>query len=239
VEDTASLKIVLVGDFAVGKTSLIRQLTQRQFSQQSGTTIGVEFKEHRFDNATLQLWDIAGQQYCSTMTKQYYRWAAAAIVVASIDKESTFDIALEWKKDVVEKTGGSIGSGHQPSKPRGDGKGVGSFSDSKSDTSSGGIPIYLFVNKADLMGSPSAMKEETIRKFAEQNGFERYILTSATDYESVYKAFKEVTDEVIMRQSMLQDSPQRTSTVNLNALRRSARPGQADASPKKSECCSK
>jgi hypothetical protein len=103
--DVPSLKIVVVGDYGVGKTSLIRQLTQRQFLVHTGTTIGVEFKEQRFPDAVLQIWDIAGQQYMSSMTKQYYRWASAAIVCVDISKESTFDVALDWRRDVLEKVG--------------------------------------------------------------------------------------------------------------------------------------
>jgi Ras-related protein Rab-32 len=224
--DIPSLKIVIVGDFGVGKTSLIRQLTQRQFFQQSGTTIGVEFKEHRFDNAVLQLWDIAGQQYCSSMTKQYYRWASAAIVVVDVSKPSTFEVALEWKKDVVEKMGGTVSSpGH--AKPE----------DSP-------VPIYLFCNKADLL-STSTFTHDSLREFAEQNGFADLFTTTAREYVSVNTAFKTVADTLVARQSGSrpdqQGSPaaasRSSSTVNLNALRRTVKPAQQEEKEKK--CCLK
>lgn len=167
------LKIVVIGDYSVGKSSLIRQLTQRLFNLQSMATIGVEFKEyHSFvtmntsnnnnNNApgggmqrlspptpqqqhkpnssastapptpapnaspsptrgsanhalaasfayqqpvTAQIWDIAGQQYCSSMTKQYYRGSSCAVVVADVSRPSTFDVTLEWRDDFLAKAG--------------------------------------------------------------------------------------------------------------------------------------
>ncbi|KEG09774.1 Ras-related protein Rab-32 [Trypanosoma grayi] len=108
-------KLLVLGDYAVGKTSLIRQLTQRCFSHVTSTTIGVEFQEYTVreegrgssgrSKAMLQLWDVAGQQYSSSMTRQYYRWAAGAVVCADVTRRSTLDAAVEWRHDVREKMG--------------------------------------------------------------------------------------------------------------------------------------
>ena len=159
------------------------------------------------------------------MTKQYYRWASAAIVVVDISKPSTFDVALEWKKDVVEKMGGTVTAGG--SKPE----------DSP-------VPIYLFCNKADLLAQ-STFTHETLRDFADQNGFADLYTTTAREYVSVNTAFKAVADELVSRQAVGRESssssPSTTaragSTVNLNALRRTIKPTQQVEKEKK--CCSK
>lgn len=255
--DVPSLKVVVVGDYGVGKTSLIRQLTQRQFLVHTGTTIGVEFKEQRFPDAVLQIWDIAGQQYMSSMTKQYYRWASAAIVCVDISKESTFDVALDWRRDVLDKVGcaavATATSGASPS-PQRDGGGAASPSPTRSvavahnPTTHGGgasthddhtIPIFLFVNKSDLLNQ-TAHTAESLQKFALENGFTEMILTSAKDYQSVFNAFQHVATFVVDSQDAQGIEGTRNvagSTVNLNALRRSVRAGSEGEKAKKKSCC--
>lgn len=260
--DVPSLKVVVVGDYGVGKTSLIRQLTQRQFSIHTGTTIGVEFKEQRFPDAVLQIWDIAGQQYMSSMTKQYYRWASAAIVCVDISKESTFDVALDWRRDVLEKVGcaavataTSGASSMSPSPQRGGGDRNSSASPNKGSIADKSgqshpsaaaaavedhtIPIFLFVNKSDLL-SQTTHSAESLQRFALENGFTEMILTTAKDYQSVHHAFQHVATFVVESQDAQGIEGTRNvggSTVNLNALRRSVRAGAEGEKTKKKGCC--
>lgn len=264
--DVPSLKVVIVGDYGVGKTSLIRQLTQRQFLTNSGTTIGVEFKEHRFPNAVLQIWDIAGQQYMSSMTRQYYRWASAAIVCVDVTKDSTFEVALDWRRDVMEKVGCaavatmttlSASASPNASPARSDtassppGKRL-SAGDASAATSSSpalqqgasqecSIPIFLFVNKSDLLAQ-TTRTAESLQMFALEHGFTDMVMTSAKDYNNVLQAFQHVATfvvEIQESQGLEGTKSAAGSTVNLNALRRSIRPGpEADKGRKKKECCS-
>ncbi|CUI14106.1 rab30 GTP-binding protein, putative [Bodo saltans] len=258
--DVPSLKVVVVGDYGVGKTSLIRQLTQRQFLVHTGTTIGVEFKEQRFPDAVLQIWDIAGQQYMSSMTKQYYRWASAAIVCVDISKESTFDVALDWRRDVLEKVGcaavataTSGASSMSPSPQRGGGNASSSSSPVRGGAGGGAtsssviptvaddhtIPIFLFVNKSDLL-SQTSHSAESLQKFALENGFTEMILTSAKDYQNVFQAFQHVATFVVDSQDAQGIEGTKNvagSTVNLNALRRSVRAGNDGEKTKKKGCC--
>jgi GTPase SAR1 family protein len=252
--DVPSLKVVVVGDYGVGKTSLIRQLTQRQFLVHTGTTIGVEFKEQRFPDAVLQIWDIAGQQYMSSMTKQYYRWASAAIVCVDISKESTFDVALDWRRDVLEKVGcaavataTSGASSMSPSPQRGGNRNSSPIKSGATSSASIApvvaddhtIPIFLFVNKSDLL-SQTSHSAESLQRFAMENGFTEMILTSAKDYQNVFHAFQHVATFVVDSQDAQGIEGTKNvagSTVNLNALRRSVRAGNDGEKNKKKSCC--
>lgn len=171
MSELPSFKVVIVGDFGVGKSSLLKQLTLREFSHQSGTTIGVEFKEHRFGNGVLQLWDIAGQQFRSSMTKQYYRYSAAAVVVVDVTKPASFDVARDWQADVLSKIGASqVGLAEEAP-----------------------IPIFLFANKADLLAKDSELPH-IVGQFAQDNRFTDWMLTTATDFTSVETAFLKVLE---------------------------------------------
>lgn len=241
--DTPTHKVVVVGDYAVGKTSLIRQLTTRQFSMQSAATIGVEFKEHRLDNCVLQIWDVAGQSAASSMTKQYYRFATAAAVVADVTKESSFAVALEWRHDIITKmssatasspaglavlsTGGGGGGGSPVASARN------SHASPPAAAATPPIPIFLFANKGDLLGTSSAAEafdtEEKIMQFAREHGFYGVVITTAKEYDVVVGAFRALAQAAAENVSGDQLSPMR-ATVQLTRAKRE---------PQKKPCCKK
>ncbi|KFM64996.1 Ras-related protein Rab-32B, partial [Stegodyphus mimosarum] len=71
-------KFLVVGDYGVGKTAIIRRYTEGTFTQNYKITIGVDFaiKSLQWDEntlVTLQLWDIAGHERFGYMTGTYYR----------------------------------------------------------------------------------------------------------------------------------------------------------------------
>ena len=89
-------KIVLLGDFAVGKTSLVRRYVYDEFSDSYLTTIGV--KVTRKDvvindsvKADLLLWDIAGSDKFMKISPDYLKGASAGIIVADLTRKSTID----------------------------------------------------------------------------------------------------------------------------------------------------
>ncbi|NOX62064.1 MAG: GTP-binding protein [Chloroflexi bacterium] len=93
---TFQRKICLLGDFAVGKTSLIRRFVYNRFEEEYLATIGVlvSRKEvilpHGIVN--LLLWDLAGGETFVHMEEAYYRGAAGALVVADITRPDTFGL---------------------------------------------------------------------------------------------------------------------------------------------------
>jgi Ras-related protein Rab-32 len=59
-----------------------------------------------WDDATqvsLQLWDVAGHERFGTMTRVYYKYAIAAIIVFDVSRPATFEAVLKWRDDVNSK----------------------------------------------------------------------------------------------------------------------------------------
>ncbi|XP_046460616.1 ras-related protein Rab-7L1-like isoform X2 [Daphnia pulex] len=101
-------KVIIIGDPGVGKTSFIRRYVQNAFRGDYKATIGVDFalKIVRWsENQTikLQLWDIAGQERFTWMTRVYYKEAQGCIIMFDLTSRNSFENAVKWKKDVDSK----------------------------------------------------------------------------------------------------------------------------------------
>ncbi|XP_029462048.1 ras-related protein Rab-5B-like isoform X3 [Rhinatrema bivittatum] len=83
-------KLVLLGDMAVGKSSLVLRFVKGQFDEFQETTIGAAFLAQSvcLDDTTVkfEIWDTAGQERYHSLAPMYYRGAQAAIVVFDITK---------------------------------------------------------------------------------------------------------------------------------------------------------
>jgi small GTP-binding protein len=88
-----SKKIVLIGDFATGKTSLIRQFVDREFSDAYLTTIGVKIsrKSITVGKTTIQalIWDVEGGTKAKPLNQTYILGAHGCIIAADITREQT------------------------------------------------------------------------------------------------------------------------------------------------------
>jgi len=84
-----SYKIVLVGNFGVGKTSLIRRFVENSFSKEYLSTIGVSISKKTVDNATIMIWDIEGHTEFKPIFKQYLLGAKGFIIVADLLREES------------------------------------------------------------------------------------------------------------------------------------------------------
>lgn len=82
------LKIVILGDSGVGKTTLLQQYLNGKVSRQTKPTIGADFskKEILIDNTvvTLQIWDTAGQEKFQSLGYAFYRGADCCALVYDI-----------------------------------------------------------------------------------------------------------------------------------------------------------
>lgn len=98
---TVSKKICLVGDFGVGKTSLIRRFVEGHFSDKYLSTVGVkisrkmielqEVNNHEVLNAQLLIWDIEGSTKFKAIAPSYLQGASGAVVVADFSRQETLD----------------------------------------------------------------------------------------------------------------------------------------------------
>lgn len=90
---TSQKKICLLGDFAVGKTSLVRRYVKGRFDDPYLSTIGVQISAKTVDCPTkpcnLLLWDLAGGDEYAESEAGYIRGAAGAIIVADLTRSAT------------------------------------------------------------------------------------------------------------------------------------------------------
>ena len=99
-----SLKILLIGDSQVGKTSLLLKYTEHIFPEEHIATIGVEYKDRfiiRYNyNIRLQIWDTAGQERFHSITKNIYRNANGVLFVYDITNRESFNNIKNWIRDL-------------------------------------------------------------------------------------------------------------------------------------------
>lgn len=165
------LKIVIVGDGASGKTSLISRYSQDQFSRQYNQTIGIDFFLKRIVfpdnlNVTLQVWDIGGQSIGGKMLDKYIYSSNGVMFVYDVTNAASFDNLEDWLA-VIKK----------------------SFADCK-------LPhLALVGNKIDLEHMRT-VKVDRHNKFAVDNGMSSHFV-SAKSGDSVNLCFKKVTADIL------------------------------------------
>jgi len=156
-------KVIVVGDSATGKTSLIERYTKGHFDRGYKSTIGVDFclKEMKWNRNTtvnIQLWDIAGQERFASMTRMYYKEARGAFVVFDATRDKTFEGVLKWKSDIDQKI--ALPNGET-------------------------IPVILLANKSDLL---TKNIEIDLDEFCRKYGFKKWFLTSAKENIGITEA---------------------------------------------------
>jgi len=105
-------KLLLIGNSAVGKSSLLLRFSDNVFSDAFLPTIGVDFKIRTFDlqgkTAKLQIWDTAGQERFKTITKAYYKGAHGIILVYDITDEQSFKDLETWLGEVEKHASSTV-----------------------------------------------------------------------------------------------------------------------------------
>ncbi|KAI3466713.1 hypothetical protein Pfo_023376 [Paulownia fortunei] len=160
-------KVVLIGDSGVGKSNLLSRFTKNEFSQQSKSTIGVEFatRSIQVDDKVVkaQIWDTAGQERYRAITSAYYRGAVGALLVYDVTRNVTFENVERWLKEL---------RGHTDSN----------------------IVIMLVGNKADLRHLRAVPIEKAKAYAVKENTF--FMETSALEALNVENAFTEVLTQI-------------------------------------------
>ena len=100
-EEKPKKKILVLGDYGVGKTSLIKQCINEDFDDQYLTTLGVNialkdisirFGGEKADvDVELELWDIAGNKSIADVKRDFYKNGDGAIIVADLSKDENID----------------------------------------------------------------------------------------------------------------------------------------------------
>ena len=163
--DTESLKIVLIGESGVGKTSIISQFIDQIFQDDQQSTIGGTFSTKTIkcsNGKTLkfEIWDTAGQEKYRSVTKMFYKDADVAVLVYDITNKYSFE---ELQKYWVQQV---------------------------KDSSPKGIILAIIANKSDLI-EREEVDEADARNYANEiNAL--FALTSAKNNFGVDDLFLEI-----------------------------------------------
>eukprot|EP01111_Echinosteliopsis_oligospora_P002372 TRINITY_DN1349_c0_g1_i1.p1 TRINITY_DN1349_c0_g1~~TRINITY_DN1349_c0_g1_i1.p1 ORF type:complete len:215 (+),score=50.48 TRINITY_DN1349_c0_g1_i1:146-790(+) len=166
-------KVLVIGDYAVGKTSIIKRYCEGYFTPNYKLTIGVDFavKVVEWDDQTtvsLQLWDIAGHERFGNMTRVYYKYAIAAIIVFDLSRPATFDAITKWRDDVNSKV---VLGNQEP------------------------IPVLLLANKCDLPGV--VVDKDMLDKFCKENNLIGWYPTSAQNNVNIDDGMKFLIEKIL------------------------------------------
>jgi len=106
------IKLMLIGDSAVGKSSLLLRFSDDTFDLSGTPTIGIDFKLRTIDldgkKIKLQLLDTAGQERFRTITTAHYRNAMGILLVFDVTKEDSFKNITDWLRNIEKHTTGTI-----------------------------------------------------------------------------------------------------------------------------------
>lgn len=105
-------KVCMLGEFAVGKTSMVQRFVNSIFSDKYLTTVGVKIDKKTMDidgeKIQLMLWDIQGEDALSTIPMNYVRGASSFILVVDGTRAHTLETALRIKSQISQTLGKSL-----------------------------------------------------------------------------------------------------------------------------------
>ena len=175
--DKNEIKIILLGDAGVGKTSIILRYYKNEFLSNNISTIGASYiqKEIKKDDIIykLNIWDTSGQERYRAVTKLFVQGASIIILVYSINVKETFNILEFWYKSIIDICGGDDQ-----------------------------IVLAVVGNKMDLFGEESEeniVPEELAKKFAKEKKAIFKTVSAKVDWKGISSLFEELLDELIKK----------------------------------------
>ncbi|SPP87491.1 ras-related protein Rab-11A [Drosophila guanche] len=135
-------KVILCGDYGVGKSSLFRRFTNNTFVTETDrkSTLGLDHIDREYDvgdkQIKLQLWDTGGMERVASVTSSYYKFAEGAILVFALDNAASFHSLSQHLLDIV--------------------------------TYAENAKIFICGNKSDLEGREPEVSDEEVEAFCEQ-----------------------------------------------------------------------
>ena len=100
------LKILILGDSGVGKTSILIKYINNKFDESHIATIGVDYMDktikYKNINIKLQIWDTSGQEKFRSIARNFYRNSDAIFIVFDLNNKDTYNSIKQWINDVEE-----------------------------------------------------------------------------------------------------------------------------------------
>lgn len=170
INNLNAVKVVLLGDSGVGKTSIIlRLINQIKQIYDHGSTIGASFfiKAMQFNDQqiNLHLWDTAGQERFKSLARIYYKDASACLCVFDVSNIDSFKNINQWIKDYKENN-------------------------IKKHV------IYLIANKCDLPELSWCISKKEIQHFADNKNIKIFYTSSWTNI-NIENTFQELIGDII------------------------------------------
>ncbi|MFX1387603.1 MAG: Rab family GTPase [Promethearchaeota archaeon] len=162
------IKLVLLGEANVGKTSLVYRFIENKFRENYKSTLGVNLLKKdmhiaEYGEVSAQIWDLGGQESFKSLRQLYLEGANGALLVYDMTSKKSFEKLDEW---------------------------VQSFIEARNDA-----PIILIGNKSDLKKQIKISESESIN-YANANNME-IIITSAKTGQNVEQAFVQLAKRTL------------------------------------------
>ena len=206
-ENDIAIKVILLGNSGVGKTSLIKSIVGVKPSHTEESTcaayyiqksIKIEDKEY-----IVNLWDTAGQETYLGITKLFFKGSEIVIFVYDITVENSFISLNEWIKSVKEIIDGNYVCG-------------------------------IVGNKNDLY-LDSQVDVEEAKNLAESEGYKFKLASAVNDPKSFEDLIKELVQDFMNKFNNLENSQQRRKTIRLD--KEKAKETKENNTTKGKGCC--
>jgi small GTP-binding protein len=184
------VKVVILGDGGVGKSSLMNRFVNNEFSVESFHTIGVEFLNKDVavgtSHYTMQIWDTAGQERFKSLRTPFYRGTDCCLLTFDVGDRASFEHIASWRQEFLN------------------------YADIRHPES---FPFVLLGNKCDV--AERAVTETEAKALCCEFHDMPYFETSAKDNVNVQRAFVAAAERIRLSQSPIKQ--EYTDTVTLNA----------------------
>ncbi len=169
-EPTYIIKIVLLGDANVGKTSLLYRWIENKFRENYKSTLGVNLLKKDmnitgYGEVSAQIWDLGGQESFKSLRRLYLEGANGALLLYDMTNKESYEKLDEW---------------------------IQSFKEDRENE-----PIILIGNKSDLKDKIK-ITDKDANQFAKRNKVD-IIITSAKTGKNVEKSFIELTTKILKK----------------------------------------
>ena len=164
-----NLKILLIGDSSVGKSSILLKYIEDKFSENYVSTIGIEYKIKtliiNWKKVLLRIWDTSGQERYRSITQNFYRNANGILFIFDITNKETFENIKNWIID--------------------------------SDSEDNQVIKVLVGNKIDI-DENRKIDNDIIQKYAEKKGM-KYYETSAKEGINIDLVFRKIAELILSK----------------------------------------
>ncbi|KAI9801538.1 MAG: Rab GTPase ypt7 [Sarcosagium campestre] len=182
------LKVIILGDSGVGKTSLMNQYVTKKFSASYKATIGADFQTKEVLVDDRLLWDTAGQERFQSLGVAFYRGADCCVLVYDVNNPKSFDTLDSWRDEFLIQA--------SPKDPE-------------------SFPFVVLGNKIDVEESKQTVSSERAMSYCQSKGGIPYFETSAKEAVNVEQAFEVIARHALEQEESEEFSGDFSDPINI------------------------